>query len=89
MFLTFQKFNEIIESSRAEAERAEANISEIERLINSANNKSDEATAQLGNAQDRAEQAQSTAGLAGDTAKRTQEVRKSLLLINYVSRWIV
>ena len=73
----FQKFNDIIDSSRAEAERAEANIPEIERLINSANNKSDEANGHLSDAQDRADDAQSNAELAYDTANRTQQVSLS------------
>lgn len=77
MDLIFQKFNEIIDSSRAEAERAEANIPEIERLITSANNKSDEANGHLSDAQDRADDAQSNAELAYDTANRTQQVSLS------------
>ena len=73
-----QKFNEIIDSSRAEAELAEGNITEIERLISSANNKSDEATANLGDAQEKAEKAASTADAARDTANRTQQVRRRI-----------
>lgn len=82
LHLPFQKFNEVIDSSRAEAERAEANIPEIERLINSANNKSDEASGTLGDAQESAEKAQSTAERAQDTAERTREVK----LKNQLSR---
>lgn len=78
-YLTFQKFNEIIDSSRAEADLAEANITEIERLISSANNKSDEATANLGDAQELAEEAASTAEGAHDIANKTQQVRNGLL----------
>ena len=74
LHLSFQKFNEIIDKSKAEADRAEANIPEIERLINLANNKSDEANANLGDAQERAEQAQSTAKEARDTADRAKQV---------------
>lgn len=77
--LIFQKFNDIIDSSRAEAERAEANIPEIERLINSANNKSNEANGHLTDAQDRADDAQSNAELAYDTANRTQQVSLSTI----------
>jgi len=73
MLERLKKFNEVIDSSRAEAERAEANIPEIERLINSANNKSDEASGTLGDAQESAEKAQSTAERAQDTAERTRE----------------
>lgn len=78
--LTFQKFNDVIDSSRAEAERAEANIPEIERLISSANNKSNEATDKLGDAKDRAEKAQSIAEQARETANKTQQVRKTQAL---------
>lgn len=76
--LAFQKFNEIIDSSRAEADLAEANITEIERLISSANNKSDEATENLGDAQELAKEAASTAEKARDTANATQQVRSRL-----------
>ena len=78
LILSFQKFNEIIDSSEAEADLAEANITEIERLISSANNKSDEATANLGDAQELAEEAASTAEGAGDIANQTQQVRSGL-----------
>lgn len=74
--VTFQKFNEIIDNSRAEAVLAEANITEIERLISSANNKSDEASANLGDARDLADEAASTAEGAHDIANQTQQVRK-------------
>ena len=78
LILTFQKFNEIIDSSRAEADLAEANITEVERLISSANNKSDEAAANLGDAQELAEEAASTAEGARDIANQTQQVRSGL-----------
>jgi len=79
--LTFQKFNEIIDSSRAEADLAEANITEIERLISSANNKSDEATANLGDSQELVEEAASIAEGARDIANQTQQVRRSGLSV--------
>ena len=78
LILTFQKFNEIIDRSEAEANLAEANITEIERLISSANNKSDEATVNLGDAQELAEEAASTAEGARDIANQTQQVRSGL-----------
>ncbi|EDO36523.1 predicted protein, partial [Nematostella vectensis] len=68
MLETMQKFNEIIENSRKEAEKAEQNIPEIERLIASANAKSDNATASLGDAQQVAGEAKDKAGQAQKTA---------------------
>ena len=83
LILTFQTFNEIIDSSRAEADLAEANITEIERLISSANNKSDEATANLGDARELAEEAASTAEGARDIANQTKQVRRSGLSLHW------
>ena len=69
-----QKFNEIINKSRSEAERAEENVQEIERLISSANNKSDEATVILGLARKSAQNAMAVAEEAEKAAGRAKEV---------------
>lgn len=79
---TFQKFNEIIDTSRAEADRAEANITEIERLISSANNKSDEAAATLETTENLAMKAKTTAEEANETANRTRQVSCCKSIIN-------
>lgn len=74
LYLTFQKFKDFIAKSRTEAEQAEVNIPEIERLINSANNKSDEADGSLGDSLERALKAQNTADKASNTANRAKQV---------------
>lgn len=73
MLERLQKFNEIINKSRSEAERAEENVQEIERLISSANNKSDEATVILGHARKSAQNAMAVAEEAEKAAGRAKE----------------
>lgn len=73
-----KKFNEIIDTSRAEADRAEANTTEIERLISSANNKSDEAAVTLETTENLARKAKTIAGEASETANRTGEKAKEI-----------
>lgn len=73
--ISLQKFNSIIEKSRKDAEKAEENIPEIERLIELANKKSDKATENLGDAQKLSSEAKDKANEAKTTAQDAQKVR--------------
>lgn len=75
-----QNFNDLVSKGKKDADEAKELIPEIKRLIASANNKTDRANKEIGNAEDNVKQAIELADLALKTSKDTTEVSRLLVV---------